>query len=401
MLRMVARDRPIAVTTPASEPEMRVMSAASIATSVPVPMASPTSAAASAGASLMPSPTMPTRAAFGLQPADLVGLVLGQHLGQHPAHARPGAAMAAAVRGVVAGEHDDVDAEAVQGGDRGGGVVLDGVGDGEHPGGPAVDGGQDRGLALSADSCGGDRLAAPAVSMPASASSRAVPTRTACPSTVACTPLPVTESNPVAAGSARPRSRAPATIAAPRGCSLSASAAATSVSSVVLVRGRRRRAMSVSAGLPAVMVPVLSSTIGVQLVRGLQRLGGADQDAGLGALAGADHDRQRGGQAERARAGDDQHRDRGDQREREAPAAGPAMNQTAKVTIAMAMTAGTKYPETASASRWIGALEAWACCTRRMIWASMVSAPTLSARTRSDPVLLMVAPIDGVARRAW
>src|SRR5260370_11366535 len=28
-----------------------------------------------------------------------------------------------------------------------------------------------------------------------------------------------------------------------------------------------------------------------------------------------------------------------------------------------------------------------------MIWASMVSAPTFSARTRSDPVVLMVAPI--------
>ena len=39
---------------------MSVMSAASMATSVPVPMAMPTSAWASAGASLMPSPTMAT-----------------------------------------------------------------------------------------------------------------------------------------------------------------------------------------------------------------------------------------------------------------------------------------------------------------------------------------------------
>ena len=50
----------MAVATPASDPEIKVMSAASIATSVPVPMASPTSAAASAGASLIPSPTIPT-----------------------------------------------------------------------------------------------------------------------------------------------------------------------------------------------------------------------------------------------------------------------------------------------------------------------------------------------------
>ena len=62
MLRMVARDRAIAVDTPVSEPEIKVMSAASMATSVPVPIASPTSAWANAGASLIPSPTMPTRA---------------------------------------------------------------------------------------------------------------------------------------------------------------------------------------------------------------------------------------------------------------------------------------------------------------------------------------------------
>ena len=53
----------------------------------------------------------------------------------------------------------------------------------------------------------------------------------------------------------------------------------------------------------------------VQPVRGFEGFGGADEDAGLGALAGADHDRQWGGQPQRARAGDDQHRDGGDQGE--------------------------------------------------------------------------------------
>jgi hypothetical protein len=43
MLRMVARDSPIAVTTPASDPETRVMPAASNATFVPLPIATPTS----------------------------------------------------------------------------------------------------------------------------------------------------------------------------------------------------------------------------------------------------------------------------------------------------------------------------------------------------------------------
>ena len=73
--------------------------------------------------------------------------------------------------------------------------------------------------------------------------------------------------------------------------------------------------------------------------------------------------------------------------------AGPATNQTAKVAIAIAITTGTKYAEIASASRWIGALDACACCTMRTICANMVSAPTLAARTRNEPVVLTVAPM--------
>ena len=41
-------------------PEINVISLAAIATSVPVPMAIPTSACANAGASLIPSPTIAT-----------------------------------------------------------------------------------------------------------------------------------------------------------------------------------------------------------------------------------------------------------------------------------------------------------------------------------------------------
>ncbi len=60
MVRMVARESLMARATPASSPPTRVISLASMATSVPVPMAIPTSALARAGASLMPSPTMAT-----------------------------------------------------------------------------------------------------------------------------------------------------------------------------------------------------------------------------------------------------------------------------------------------------------------------------------------------------
>ena len=56
---------------------------------------------------------------------------------------------------------------------------------------------------------------------------------------------------------------------------------------------------------------------GVDLVCGLERLRRADQDAVLGAFARRHHDREGGGETERARTGDDQHCNRGDQCQRE------------------------------------------------------------------------------------
>ena len=50
----------MAVTIPCKSPEISVISEAAIATSVPVPIAIPTSAWARAGASLIPSPTIAT-----------------------------------------------------------------------------------------------------------------------------------------------------------------------------------------------------------------------------------------------------------------------------------------------------------------------------------------------------
>ena len=60
IFRIVARLNSIAVTIPCKSPEIKVISLAAIATSVPVPMAIPKSACANAIASLMPSPTMAT-----------------------------------------------------------------------------------------------------------------------------------------------------------------------------------------------------------------------------------------------------------------------------------------------------------------------------------------------------
>ena len=69
-----------------------------------------------------------------------------------------------------------------------------------------------------------------------------------------------------------------------------------------------------SSGRPRVRVPVLSTTRVSTAAKRLQRLGVADQHAGLRAAPGRGHDRDRRREAERAGAGDDQHRDRRDQR---------------------------------------------------------------------------------------
>ncbi len=60
MLRMTARLSCTAVETSSRSLRISTISADSMATSVPAPMAMPTSARARAGASLMPSPTMAT-----------------------------------------------------------------------------------------------------------------------------------------------------------------------------------------------------------------------------------------------------------------------------------------------------------------------------------------------------
>ena len=152
-------------------------------------------------------------------------------------------------------------------------------------------------------------------------------------------------------------------------------------------------------------VPVLSSTMAVEPCALLERLAAADQDAVLGRLAGADHDRGRRGQPERARAGDDQHRDRGAEREGQPPASGPEEQPADEgQRRATTSTAGTKYAETGSASRCIGAFEPCASSTRRTIWASVVSrADRGGAEDEACRCVLSVAPMtvspDGLLDR--
>ena len=73
------------------------------------------------------------------------------------------------------------------------------------------------------------------------------------------------------------------------------------------------------------------------------------------------------------------------------PPLSPKASQTAAVTAAITSTAGTKTPATLSASLAMGALVAAASLTMRIICASVVSSPTRVARQVSTPLWLSVA----------
>ena len=159
-------------------------------------------------------------------------------------------------------------------------------------------------------------------------------------------------------------------------------------------RSRRPRSTSVSFGLPSVSVPVLSTISVSTLGEALQRLGVLDQHAGLRAAAGRRHDRHRRRQPQRAGAGDDQHRDRRDDGEDHArlgPEQRPddegddrdqhhGRHEAARDPVGQPLDR-----RAASAAPWRPS---------RRCRASMVSAPTFSARMTSVPFLLSVPPIS-------
>ena len=77
---------------------------------------------------------------------------------------------------------------------------------------------------------------------------------------------------------------------------------------------------------------------------------------------------------------------------------GPKISQTAKATMAMATTVGTKTADTRSARPWIGARDRRAFDTIATIWASTVSDPTLPALDHQGAVLIDRGAGDRIAR---
>ena len=86
---------------------------ASLAACVPVFIATPTSACASAGASLVPSPVIATSLPAGLLAADQRHLVFGRRLGEEVVDAGLGGDGRGGQR-VVAGDHHGADAHRAQ-----------------------------------------------------------------------------------------------------------------------------------------------------------------------------------------------------------------------------------------------------------------------------------------------
>ena len=134
---------------PRRSPFTSVTPALSIATSVPVPMAIPTCACASAGASLIPSPAMATKRPSPCKPLHDAGLVLRQNFGDHFVNLKfSGDGLGG--RAAVAGQHHDADAVRVQLANRFGGGLLDGIGDGEQSRDFVLDDHEHDGLAVRA-----------------------------------------------------------------------------------------------------------------------------------------------------------------------------------------------------------------------------------------------------------
>jgi len=75
-------------------------------------------------------------------------------------------------------------------------------------------------------------------------------------------------------------------------------------------------------------------------------------------------------------------------------AVAPAASQPKKVRVPPIRATRTSQNAARSASRCPGALEFCACCTIWTICASAVSAPTLVARARRDPVVFTEAPMS-------
>ncbi len=383
----------MAATTSMRSERISTMSPVSIATSVPLPMAMPTSAWASAGASFTPSPTMATMRPSPCSLATSCALFSGSTSAIYfsiPAWD----AMTAAVRRL-----SPVNIMMSMPIPRSSLIACTDVSlrTSATPTIPATRPSTEMIMAvLPSPSSLLSPSSMPSTSTPLASISARLPINSSFPRTEARTPLPVMDSNLSAFGMVTPGPDARRTMASPRGCSdpFSAEAARrrSSSSSIPSVT------TSVTSGSPRVNVPVLSNTI-VSTLPAVSRAPPLLMRMPFSAPFPEPTMMAVGVARPRAQGHEITSTEMNIMREKtkRSPSTARASNrkkyQIRKEERAMMMTAGTNQAETLSAYLWIGALEACASSTRRIIWDSAVSLPTLSARTLSCPFRLMEPPI--------
>jgi len=373
MLRMVARESWMPAATSIRSLRTSTMSALSMATSVPAPMAIPTSARASAGASLMPSPTMATLPVSassrtcaslpsGRTPATTASVPTCCWMAEAVRSLSP---VSMTVRTPIARSSEIA---------------------------PALVGFTWSAMAIRPSSCpphakksgvlpSSARLSARCSrlpsSMPASRIIAALPPSASAPSVVPARPRPATWRKSFTGSWSLPCSLAYAQMARASGCSLFFSRPNASMSRSP-VSMPSAATTSVTSGSPFVMVPVLSSTtvamscafsrasallirmpcfaplpVPTMMAVGVARPSAQGQLMTSTAMPWTT-------------AFDTSMPEK--------------TSQAAKTTTAMAMTAGTNTALMRSARRWMGAFVLVASSTRRMMLASAVSSPTRVAR---------------------
>ena len=254
MLRNVFLPRRRARTMPRRSPRTSVIPALSIATSVPVPIAMPTSAAASAGASLMPSPaiatTRPSRRYLSTTSAFAAGSTSASTSVIPTLRATASAVVLRSPVTITTRTPSACNARSASDADSFTGSATERT--------PARPPSTARNTTVHPSPQRGS--ASPSTSLtstPRSPRNDAFPTATARPSTFAVTPWPGIARNDEAAAGSMPRSRAPSTTARANGCSLPRSTDAASRRTSASPYPPSART-STRRGFPSVSVPVLS-----------------------------------------------------------------------------------------------------------------------------------------------
>ena len=313
------------------------------------PSASPTSARARAGASLMPSPTIATTRPFGPTSLDPVGLAGGRQLGldlldmdllrRPPA---PGAARSPVriARSLSPRCFRSWITSCATRRTRSRAPIT--------PDDPAVHAPRSAPSARLVELLERPSRPRPGTSTPCSRTRRRLPTRTVSRrlrlGTVGASPGLPRRAGP---GSRRPPARparadrASATSSRASGCSLGCSAAAArrSTSSGRPAGPPNRSMQSPSSGLPSVRVPVLSKANVSTRARRLDRRAPLDQHAAAGQPGRRGEHGRRGRQDQGTRAGDDQHGQRRQDVDRRATPAPVIPRQRAGALVATKTTA--------------------------------------------------------------